>query len=104
MVFQSNGVTYAVREEDIYYIESLGRKLIIHLQDKEIEIYGKISGLEEELGKEFYLIHRSYVVNMSKILSYSKNEVVLQNGDKLPLSKYRFEMFREEYTEYLESR
>lgn len=41
MVFQNNGVTYTLRNEDIDYIESLGKKLIIHTKNEEIETYGK---------------------------------------------------------------
>jgi len=35
MVFQNNGVTYTLRNEDIDYIESLGRKLIIHSKNED---------------------------------------------------------------------
>ena len=102
MVFQNNGVTYTLRNEDIDYIESLGRKLIIHSKNEEIETYGKISDIANELDDSFYQIHRSYIVNMSKIINYSKNEVTLQNEDKIPLSKYRYEDFAKEYSSYLE--
>ena len=53
MVFQNNGVTYTLRNEDIDYIESLGRKLIIHLKNEGIETYGKISDIANELDDSF---------------------------------------------------
>ena len=102
MKFLSNGVTHIIKEEDIIYIESFGRKLIIHSKTGETETYGRMTDIINELDDTFYQIHRSYIVNMKEIANCSKNGVIVEGGDKLALSKYRYEGFIDAYTSYLE--
>lgn len=40
--------------QDVIYIESLGRKAILHLSDEIITYYAKISKLEEQLSPYFF--------------------------------------------------
>lgn len=92
-------VTLAVK--DILYVESSGRKAIVHLQGKRYEVYRQMSGFEEELGKEFFRIHRGYLVNMKHIKGYSRSEVRVDNGDLLIMSKYKYQDFIKAYMDYI---
>ena len=83
-----------VNIQDIIYIESLGRKAVLHLPDETIEYYAKISQLEEELSPYFFRTHRAYMVNLLYVESYSRREVVLKNTDSVLVSKYRFGDFQ----------
>ncbi len=83
-----------VNIQDIIYIESLGRKAVLHLPDETIEYYAKISQLEEELSPYFFRTHRAYLVNLLYVESYSRREVVLKNTDSVLVSKYRFSDFQ----------
>lgn len=97
----SGGITFAVKTSDIFYVESFGRKLIFHTASGEREIYGKISDIAKELGNSFYPIHRSYVVNMAKILDYSRQEITLIDDEKIPMSKYKRADFIKVYAAFL---
>ncbi|KAI4444956.1 hypothetical protein C823_007978 [Eubacterium plexicaudatum ASF492] len=44
-----------VNIQDVVYIESLGRKAILHLSNEKIEYYAKISKLEEQLYPVFFV-------------------------------------------------
>lgn len=75
---------------DILYCEVINRKINLHLSDgNTIEYYGKISELEQGLGREFFKSHRSYLVNLKYIAGYNSNEITLDSGEKLPLSRGR---------------
>ncbi|MDE6727590.1 MAG: LytTR family DNA-binding domain-containing protein [Oscillospiraceae bacterium] len=75
---------------DILYCEVINRKINLHLSDGNIiEYYGKISELEQRLGKDFFKSHRSYLVNLKYITGYNSNEITRGSKEKLPLSRGR---------------
>ena len=43
--------------------------------------------LERFLSKNFFECHRNYIVNLNRILEITDSFVILENGDKFPLSK-----------------
>ena len=51
----------------LLYAEVYDRKTILHMKDENIEYYGQLSALEGLVGKDFYRIHRSYLVNMKYV-------------------------------------
>ena len=93
-------VTY-IPIEDIYYIESNNRKIIIAMRDEKIECYGKIGGMERELQEGFFRTHRGYLVNMKYVERYSRTEVQMKNGSSLLISKYKYQDFVKAYLAYL---
>lgn len=87
--------------DEIRYIESEKRKNIIHLQDEKIAYYGLLSELEQELTKEFFRIHKGYLINMKYVEKYDRTQVWMQGGDCLLISKYRYSEFVNAYLKYL---
>lgn len=89
-----------VLAEEVYYIESNGRKVILHFQQQNIEYYDKIGRLEQMLKPKFFRIHKGYLVNMRYVSKYDRTEVFMKNQDKLLISKYRYQDFVKAYQEY----
>lgn len=87
--------------DNIYYIESSNHKVVLHLKDGEFTCYAKIRDLELELQDRFFRIHKGYLVNFSYVDGYSKAEVTLTNGEKLLLSKYKYQDFVKAYLRFL---
>lgn len=85
-----------VEVKDIVYIESIGRKAAIHFMDETIEYYATLSSLTQKLQPGFFLIHRSYLINLSYLKSYHKKEATMANGDCVPISKYRLSDFEKQ--------
>ena len=83
ILVRSGSITRNVAASDIYYIESSNRKIIVSMRDEEIECYGKISEMEEELREGFFRIHKGYLVNMKYVERYSRTEVQMKNGKRL---------------------
>lgn len=90
-----------IKADDIFYIESSNHKIFICLEDKKIEHWGKISDLEQKLNPEFFRIHKGYLVNLKQIEGYDRTEVCMKNGNKLLISKYKYQDFVKAYLQYI---
>ncbi len=90
IVVSRRGQKSIVRSVDILYCEIINRKINLRLSDgSTVEYYGKISELEKSLDGNFFRSHRSYLVNLRYILSYSSNEITVLGNEKIPLSRSR---------------
>jgi len=101
LTFQSMGVNRAVPLDSVYYIESRNHQVTLHLKDGAFTCYAKLGDLEAELSDRFFRIHKGYLVNLSYVEAYSKRSVTLINGDKLSLSKYKYQDFVKAYLRFL---
>lgn len=71
----------------ILYIESLSDYLKIFTKEKTIVLRETISGLEEKLpAKKFIRIHRSFIVSLKNLTSYT-NEFIEIDQKALPISR-----------------
>ena len=95
LYFRTNRKTMKVAVQDILYFESIGDYIKVVANNKTIVTKQAISALEEELAHySFVRIHRSFIVAMDKIDSYSK-EIIEVNRQQLPVSRmYRLEVER----------
>ncbi|MEN8126081.1 MAG: LytTR family DNA-binding domain-containing protein [Bacteroidota bacterium] len=72
---------------EINYIESLGDYLKIYLNEKKIITRETITSIEAKLPKnDFLRIHRSYIISIDKIESFT-NEFVELNKKAIPISR-----------------
>ena len=101
LTLQSANTSKTVPLDSICYIESSDHKVVLHLRDGEFACYAKIRDLELELQDRFFRIHKGYLVNLSYVDGYSKTEVTLTNGEKLLLSKYKYQDFVRAYLRFL---
>lgn len=89
----------------IYYVESDKRKLNIYGSNGLIKsINLKISDfLKYEHGNYFLQCHKSYAVNLMHVLQLEKYEIILENGEELPISQSRYMETKAGYLNYLEN-
>jgi len=87
LVMSAGGETVRVKLADIIYIEALAH--YVHIQTKvgAIETRAKISEMEAQLGEGFVRCHRSYIVGLRHVARIIKTDVVLDNGQIIPLSR-----------------
>lgn len=87
--FDTNGATYVVYLSDILYIErdTVDRKCIIHTVNRVISTNKSLSELAHELGNDFYLCHRSCLVNLLNIdhVIWRDSIVYFRNGESMNL-------------------
>ncbi len=64
--------------EEILYIESKRDYILIKTNNKEVTTYQTITYMEERLpDDQFVRVHRSFIINLRKIESWSNNEIEL---------------------------
>lgn len=102
LVIRHGGASKAIPLDNIYYMESQGHKIMLYTIDGKTEYYARIGELEEELRGRFCRIHKGYLVNLGCVDEYSKTEILLTNGDRLPLSKYKYEDFVKAYLRFVQ--
>lgn len=80
---------YCVELGKILYFDSEGRKVRIVCNDNQEHLfYGKISNIEHELRHDnFFSPHKSYVVNYFCVEQWGKNNLIVSNGDDIPISR-----------------
>ena len=101
LTLQSAGTSRTVPLDSIYYIESSNHKVMLCLKDGEFFCYAKIRDLEAELGDQFFRVHKGYLVNLAYVEGYSKTELTLTNGEKLLISKYKYQDFVKAYLRFV---
>ncbi|HNP17549.1 MAG TPA: LytTR family DNA-binding domain-containing protein [Fulvivirga sp.] len=85
---------------DILFIESLKDYIRIHTAEKNIISHQKISYLEEKLPEECFMrIHRSFIVPIRKIESYSASAIEVP-GKELPIGR----LYKNKVLEVLQSK
>lgn len=86
IVVKSGIKNYKIEINNILYIESLKDYIKITLIDgKSITSKYKISDIEAELESNFFLrIHRSFIINSTKITAFTNNEIEI-NGVEIPI-------------------
>lgn len=96
------GITKTIALDQIYYMESQNHKIVIHLRDGELAYYARIGDLEEELQGQFFRIHKGFLINLAFVEEYNKTEVTMTNGDRIPISKYKYQDFTKAYLRFMQ--
>ncbi len=86
---------------DIRYIEGMSEYLKIYLEGEEKPIITLLSmkKIETRLPENFMRIHRSYIVNLHKILEVNKNRIIMDAETYLPVG----DMYKEAFQHYLDT-
>lgn len=88
--------------DDICYFEISGRKIDIHGADGILTYYEQIGVLEKNLqNKGFFRCHKSYLINLKYVDTYNRQEVILDNGEKIMIAKRRYDDFAKEMLSYM---
>lgn len=87
--------------KDILYIESMSEYVRIYLENSKKTIVTLISmnKLEDSLVKRgFMRVHRSYIVNLSKVNIVSKMRILFENDSFVPIG----DMYKEQFLNFLD--
>lgn len=90
-----------IRYDEIKYIESYSRKIIIHEAKRNTELLMKLDDFEKELPPYFLRIHKSYSVNMNMIRSINNNLIELFSGEVIPVAKAKYPEIKKSILRFL---
>ena len=91
--------TQLVKIADIVYLESAGEYVRLHIEGSAtITTLFRLKNMETTLPSNLFLrVHRSYIVNIKRISSYTKGRIFLDNGEYIPLGENYKERFFEQF-------
>lgn len=101
ITLQGGGNVLRVNSYYITYVETDGRKLLIHQNNETASVYMKLDDLEKKLDGPFLRCHHSYLVNMVSIKNFSSQEIELMDGTKVPVSRPKSKAAKAQFLSYL---
>lgn len=87
LIERIGGTTERISFENIIYIETIGRKTLVHKKDGSYESTTTMADYIKKLDERFYRCHAAYIVNMLCIIKIDGMEILLDNGDTIYTSK-----------------
>ena len=97
--------TWKLFLDDISYFDIRGRVIEVHGREGIFTYYEQIGILEKNLqGKGFFRCHKSYLINLKHVDSYNRQEVILDQGERVAVAKRRYDQFCMEILEYMRKR
>ena len=87
---------------DIRYVEAMSEYLKVHLESEAKPIITLLSmkKMEERLPDYFMRIHRSYIVNLTKIQEVNKNRIIMDSDTYLPIG----DLYKDTFQAYLDTK
>ena len=87
---------------DIRYVEAMSEYLKVYLSSESKPIITLLSmkKMEERLPSTFMRIHRSYIINLTKIQEVNKNRVIMDADTYLPIG----DLYKEAFQAYLDTK
>lgn len=90
-----------VFKQDIYYVEADNHYIIMHTKQGDFRYKEKLGNVEPMFPEPtFCKCHRSYIINLRHMGRLMKDEVEIDNGDTLPVSKARWVDLNECFFKY----
>ena len=93
LTIHKNGEIKKIPFTDIMYCEVVNHRVFLYEQNSTHEYESKIDDLEKELTDDFFRCHRSYIVNLKYVDSYSDGFAYLPSGEKIPIATRRQQDF-----------
>ena len=87
-------------EKDIIYAEAFSHTVTLVCKCGKLNIKTPISELETQLGESFVRCHRSYLVGLRHIRQITRTDVILDDGNKLPLSRRNYDVVNQKFIEF----
>lgn len=83
-----NKILIKIQYSSIIYIEKQKNKVVFECNNKQYEIYESLSSIKDELDESIFVqTHQGYIVNMKKMVSYKKQQLITINGNIIPVSR-----------------
>lgn len=92
IIIKSGTSDYNVELHDIIYVESINQKLVVHTRNRDIEFFGYLKDIINDLnknGESFCRCHRSYIININHVkeVNYRDSHIIMSNGEKCYMSR-----------------
>lgn len=100
LVVKSGGTRRRVCLNELVYAEVFNRKIVLHMEEGDIEYYGRMAELERQAGEDFYRPHRAYLVHLKYVIQYDAGTIYMERG-KAIMAKQKYPDFVKKYMDYI---
>lgn len=99
----SNGEQVFIPISEILYFEILRHQLFVHLNSGEkLSMRGTLTELISQVSQRtFVQPHKSYYINMEYVDRLTKQNIVMTNGDLIPIGRSKKDYFQLRLSEYV---
>ena len=101
LVLRQRGAPVSLFAREICYAESRGHTVEIHTESEVISVYERIDALLSRLPASFVQCHKSYLVNMDQVRRFGAGDILLKNGESVPVSRARYAATKQAYFDYV---
>ena len=103
LIIKEDGEELLINLNDVIFMESMNQNVRIVTAGGEHVIRYNISDFEDQLKNDgFFRIHRGYLISLSKVKKLSGNDVILDGGETLPVSRSNVKPLKEALYTYVE--
>lgn len=97
-VTAAGGKIYRIKLEEVLYVETCNRNCMVHFDDgSSVEVVAKLSELAKKMPDYMITTHQSFMCNMNKIKSFSKEEgIFLLNDVNVPVSRRHYKNVKQQ--------
>ena len=87
---------HIIKQDNIIYLQSIGRKVVAKTFDGDVEFYDKLSKVIDKLDdNKFCRVHKSFVINSIYVDVFKSDKVIMCDSAQIPISKSYKKSFRE---------
>lgn len=86
-ICRSGDTHYRIPISNILYFSSNRRQVQCVTESRSYTFYAKLDAVAAEVGREFVRVHQRYLVRAGAVDRMESGEVILRNGERLPVSR-----------------
>lgn len=101
LTVSSGGKPVSIPQKEILYLESLGHTVNIHTRGELVTVYERLDQVAPRLPEGFLRCHKSFLVNMRCIRRFLEQDVLLDTGARVPMSRSRSAEAKSAYFRYM---
>lgn len=103
IIIKEDGEEILIDINGVIYMESMNQNVRIVTAKGEHVIRYNIGDFEDQLKNDgFFRIHRGYLISLSKVKKFSKNDVIMEGDEALPVSRSNLKPLKEALYSYVE--
>jgi len=105
IILQHNRENVHVDTKDIIFLEASNKHCEIHLAKKQMRVARTMAVISKKLPmSHFYKVHRAFIINFNYISKYNSIEIIMKNGEKVPVSRKYLTAFKKAFRDYSDLR
>lgn len=101
LVTNQRGQIIPLKIDDIIYFEAGDRKSGVRTMDNFYEIHKNLKEIFPMLDKQFYYVHRSYIVNLNYIEKIEDLKAVMSEGSIISISRLKKADFYKRFFDFV---